>query len=487
VQPFAFREPDPVRVVSRKHFACNSLDFSSFGLEHAAQRKDNLSSLAWLMAGGGRGETVKEPNLLGDLEFIDASIMGNRPGPTPDRLEARCEATKPTDPLAAQGAGGTSADLPADSVPNETVEETRLSKVLEEAQLATGATGVAIALVRGAEMVCCATTGPNAPDLWTCLDPGTGLSGRCLQTRELQQCSDTETDPHVDLEACQRLGVRSMVVLPLMDSDELFGVFEIFSSRPHAFGQRDLDSLQTLTDRILESKLPQWKDNATAPRRDHAVDPLQAELLAREVFRASAQSESGVRHSNHWMAIRTAAVVALAVLLGWMVGNAGWKMAVDRAESQPSRSQQEVPPPVQVAPGPLLASLPVEQPTLAHSETTSFSESTAGTLQTAGIRDSDFAVAPAQISPKATNSYVLVEVKPGYPEEAQRHHIQGRVVMKVLVGINGLVRDIVVTSGDPQLVKSAANAVRQWRFRPHSLKGQPVEFETQVTVNFALT
>jgi TonB family protein len=278
-----------------------------------------------------------------------------------------------------------------------------------------------------------------------------------------------------------------MVVLPLMDSDELFGVFEIFSSRPHAFGQRDLDSLQTLTDRILESKLPQWKDNATAPRRDHAVDPLQAELLAREVFRASAQSESGVRHSNHWMAIRTAAVVALAVLLGWMVGNAGWKMAVDRAESQPSRSQQEVPPPVQVAPGPLLASLPVEQPTLAQSETTSFSESTAGTLQTAGIRDSDFAVAPAQISPKATNSYVLVEVKPGYPEEAQRHHIQGRVVMKVLVGINGLVRDIVVTSGDPQLVKSAANAVRQWRFRPHSLKGQPVEFETQVTVNFALT
>jgi TonB family protein len=184
------------------------------------------------------------------------------------------------------------------------------------------------------------------------------------------------------------------------------------------------------------------------------------------------------------MAIRTAVVVALAVFLGWMVGNAGWKMAVDRAENQPSRSQEEVQSPIQVATGTLPAPLPVEQPTLAPAETASISE---GTLQTAGTQDSNFAVVPAQVSAKATNSYVLTEVKPEYPEEAQQQHIQGRVVMKVLVGINGLVRDIVVTSGDPQLVESAANAVRQWRFRPHSLKGQPVEFETQITVNFALT
>jgi hypothetical protein len=186
-------------------------------------------------------------------------------------------------------------------------------------------------------MVCCATTG-NAPDLWTCLDPGTGLSGRCIQTRELQQCSDTETDPGVDLEACRRLGVRSIVVVPLMDSDELFGVFEILSSRPDAFGQRDLDSLQTFTDQILESKLPQRKVNATGPQRNHAVDPMHAELLAREVLMASKQRDSRTRHRPYWMALRTAAIVALSVLLGWMVGNANWKMAVERAESQSSRS-----------------------------------------------------------------------------------------------------------------------------------------------------
>jgi TonB family protein len=410
------------------------------------------------------------------------------PGQRRAGSQARCDATEPADPLAARGAGATSADLPPDSAPNEIVEETRLNEALEEARLATGATGAAIALVRGAEMVCCATTGPDAPDLGTRLDPGTGLSGCCIQTRQLQQCRDTETDPRVDLEACQRLGVRSIVVLPLMDSDELFGIFEILSSRPDAFGQRDLDCLQALTDRIPESKPPRWKANVTAQRKDDAVDPMQAERLALEVFLPSAQRDTGARRSNYWMAIRTAAVVALAVLLGWMVGRAGWKMAVDRAEGQASRSQEEVQPPVQVASGTLQVSSSVEQPTLAQAETKSFSENEAGTLQTDGTRESDFAVVPAQISPsKATNSYVLMRVKPEYPEEAKQQHIQGRVVMEVLVGINGLVREIVVTSGDPQLVKSAANAVRQWRFKPHSLKGQPVEFETRITVNFALT
>lgn len=96
-----------------------------------------------------------------------------------DPSQRQTEVTKSTDPLASQGLSNTPADLLADSLHNETVEGTILPNILEEAQLATGATGAAIALVRGAEMVCCAAAGPNAPDLGACLDPGTGLSGRC--------------------------------------------------------------------------------------------------------------------------------------------------------------------------------------------------------------------------------------------------------------------------------------------------------------------
>jgi TonB family protein len=271
-----------------------------------------------------------------------------------------------------------------------------------------------------------------------------------------------------------------------MDSGELLGIFEALSSRPDAFGQPDLETLQALSNRILENISRRRSNDATAPRRDHIVGPMQAEQLAREVFTVSAQRDSRGRHGSYWTALRIAAIVGLAVVLGWIVGNAGWKMAVDRAESQASRLQEEVQPPVQVASSPLPVSSSIEQPTLAQSETTSSSEN-AATLQTAGPRDGDLAVVTTQISSKATNGYVLAEVKPQYPEEARQQHIQGLVVMKVLVGIDGLVQDILVTTGDPQLVKSAADAVRQWRFLPHSLNGQPIEFEAQITVNFALT
>lgn len=386
---------------------------------------------------------------LGILNSSTNRLWAADPGRQATGADSICEVTKSIETR--------SAALPTENVPNETAEDTHLGMVVEEAWLSTGATGAAIALIRGAEMVCCAATGPNAPDLGTRLAPDTGLSGRCAQTRELQQCSDTETDPYVNLEACRRLGVRSIVVMPLTDSGELFGIIEILSSRPNAFGPRDLDRLQALTDRIVQSRLLWWKANAAAPRTDDAVDPMRAELLAREVFAVSALHDSGARPGNYKITIRIAGVVALAVLLGWMVGNAGWKMAVDRAENQPSRSRT------------------VEQASVAESETTSFSENAAGAHQT------------PQISAQATDSYVLVDVKPEYPEEAQQQRIQGRVVMKVLVGIDGLVRDIVVTSGDPRLARSAAAAVRRWRFRPHILEGQPVEFETQIAVNFALT
>jgi hypothetical protein len=122
-----------------------------------------------------------------------------------------------------------------------------------------------------------------------------------------------------------------------MDSDELFGVFEILSSRPDAFRQNDLSRLKILANRILQIKLPGWKARAIALRENPGVDTGQAELRGREVFLASWQRKLR-RHRSSWMAIRIAMVVALAMLLDWMLGYASWKSAVDQAEIQTSRS-----------------------------------------------------------------------------------------------------------------------------------------------------
>ena len=109
--------------------------------------------------------------------------------------------------------------------------------------------------------------------------------------------------------------------------------------------------------------------------------------------------------------------------------------------------------------------------------------SDSGPLQNAVNREGE---EPLAVSPSATDSYLLQRVDPEYPEEAKQQHVQGPVVLNVLVGRSGLVREAGVISGDPQLAKAATDAVRQWRFNPHKLNGKAVEFETRITVNFAL-
>jgi TonB family protein len=100
-----------------------------------------------------------------------------------------------------------------------------------------------------------------------------------------------------------------------------------------------------------------------------------------------------------------------------------------------------------------------------------------GSIQQAATRQDD---------PSAGNGYLLQRVEPEYPEAARQRRIQGPVVLDALIGSNGSVRELSVISGDPQLAKAAMDAVRQWRFRPHQLDGKAVEFETRITVNFAL-
>ncbi len=213
--------------------------------------------------------------------------------------------------------------------------ESRLSEELEQACIATGASGAAIALVREEKIVCLASTGPSAPDIGVCLDPHHGLSGSCVQTRQLQRCNDTQTDPRVDAEACQQLGVRSIIVLPLMDGDELFGIVEILSSHPNAFEQRDLDILKALTDRIVESRRRNWVTAAAVPHNEplsrlqeseEHVPPNQS--LSAELDSTLSPRKRPFRRYDIWTPILGMLVIGVAVLLGILIGwQFGWKAA----------------------------------------------------------------------------------------------------------------------------------------------------------------
>ena len=80
----------------------------------------------------------------------------------------------------------------------------------------------------------------------------------------------------------------------------------------------------------------------------------------------------------------------------------------------------------------------------------------------------------------------LKKVPPKYPEEARQDRIQGQVLLQVVVDKEGNVASVELISGHPALAPAAIDAVRQWKYQPYLLNGQPLEVHTQVTVNFTL-
>lgn len=82
---------------------------------------------------------------------------------------------------------------------------------------------------------------------------------------------------------------------------------------------------------------------------------------------------------------------------------------------------------------------------------------------------------------------LIRRVQPSYPTLARTAHIQGSVVLSAVISKAGTIENLQVLSGHPMLVAAAVEAVRQWRYRPYILNNEPVEVETQITVNFTLS
>ena len=97
-------------------------------------------------------------------------------------------------------------------------------------------------------------------------------------------------------------------------------------------------------------------------------------------------------------------------------------------------------------------------------------------------------VAPSRIVVRSTvtEGMLLHRVTPEYPPLARQARIQGQVLLQATISRDGTIENLQVITGHPMLVKSAIDAVRQWRYRPYLLNNQPVEVETQITVNFNL-
>lgn len=113
-----------------------------------------------------------------------------------------------------------------------------------------GADGAAVELAEGEDMVYRATSGIAKQYLGLRLKLETSLSGLSVRTGDILRCDDTEIDDRVDREACRRVGLRSMIVMPLRHKGLTVGVLKAMSSQPAKFDDADMELLGLLSELI---------------------------------------------------------------------------------------------------------------------------------------------------------------------------------------------------------------------------------------------
>jgi TonB family protein len=540
--------------------------------------------------------------------------------------------------FAAKSGGGLSPELSA-----ELALEIVLNEIVEQGCQITGATGAAIVLDCDGELTCRASSGSTVPELGSRIDRSTGLVGACLRTNKTLWCDDTFTDSRAEAEPMKESGVRSVVIMPLLQGDILRGIFALFSTQPYAFGVRDERALETLADRTLinlehASEPFDAPADATGPAADlqeedmqkigfqdvglanialqsldaanPAANKVDGRQVAQHAFPSAELSSANVNgprnalsdsHNTEADSARGSAsehdfafpdfdpaeikpegihallenagvivpapatprpapepnpalppdpaneeraengqpaekrvdyitwalgfaIVSVAVLLGIVLGqHFVWSHshAPVRAASTPNvpvtaqKPAQPNPPPASTPVSAAAAKTRLARTSASHESATppddsvppggllvlengkevfrlppEKNEDTASVqqlMQPASELDPELPSPGVVEVPEATAQRELLHrVEPEYPEAARQQNTQGRVMLEVHIGTDGSVEDVEVVSGSPVLAQASIDAVKQWKFKPRVVNGQPAEMQTRVTFDFKL-
>lgn len=364
-----------------------------------------------------------------------------------------------------------------------------LNELVVRAADATRAHAAALALKRGDEMVCRAATGEHAPDLGIPLNTRDGLSGACLRTHQSQLCLDTETDPRVDAATCRRLGVRSMLIVPVLEGEEMVGVLEVFGTDPAEFVESDQNLLEIFA-----------REGARIRRAAFELEQGRTLISNSQPFvlEPNAAQERRSRYET-WSLVLGGLAIALAIAVSFLIGTRiGWlgrsapappprQSAVVAKRSLPvvpaneSKSSSTANSGPDTAPAGLVV---YEQGKVVFRMKPSAHKKAASAAQSANATPSS--LARVWLAPEVAEGRLRERSEPQYPAEALAAHRAGDVVLEVVVGPDGSVTSIRSTSGDPALAAAASDAVRAWRYEPYLVQGRPIEFQTEVTLKFSL-
>jgi TonB family protein len=465
------------------------------------------------------------------------------PEPSADRLavDASARAAKFAQSLKQHVHDGLTPDLALDLALNELVVA---------AAKATHASAAAVALARGDDMVCRATTGDYAPDLGIPLHTRTGLSGACIRSRSPQNCRDTDSDDRVDAEVSRRLAIRSILVVPILDGQESVGIIEVFSPQAGAFSQvnelqlqefaLDCLKLRQLSIEIAQGAFQKLEEHslgksaALVPAAgidvgDPALQLVSVPKIPERDFSAQldtlmAPSDKRRSGADFWTyvlaALVTAAAVALILLAGYRVG---WLGGFSRhpapvvasqapppdqnprpATAEPSEVKAEVKTSevetaeVKAAKNPMRASRAVPSAAPLNGGLVVYERgkviyrsqptpSKPEVREPASVATGTHKVSRVWLAPAAAEARLHDRVEPEYPADARAAGRSGDVTLEILVRKNGSVASVRTLKGDRLLAAAAAAAVLNWHYEPYQVKGHAREFQTAVTLKFSVS
>jgi TonB family protein len=414
-----------------------------------------------------------------------------------------------------------------------------LNELVVRAAKATRATAAALALLRGGEMVCRAATGNLAPDLGIPLNTRDGLSGACLETRQPQLSVDTEFDPRVDPAISHRLGIRSILIVPVFDGGEknapFTGILEVFSTSPAAFSHNDQKVLEDFAAECSRIR----RTAVDLGQRPLAGAPVPPEIVPSEdvlpgFIAATAPPTGRPRYEGWTVALGSVAILA-TVAVSFLIGSRiGWlhtaaspapipqPVAENSTPIEPIKAiaKKSAPKKSAVAPPPKSAAAPADGELVVYEkgkvifrlkpdgskpersqdraldqandpQSTSDSAAPDGDAiveasSTTKIPAGDQASHGLRLSPEQAERRLLSRIEPQYPAAALAEHSAGDVVLEVHVAKDGSVSNVHTLSGDPVLAAAASEAVRNWRYQPYRQHGRPAQFQTDVTLTFTL-
>src|SRR5438445_5253941 len=352
-----------------------------------------------------------------------------------------------------------------------------LGAIAEAAQTLTAATGAAVAMRREGVMICRGRSGMTAPSLGAQLSINTGLSGDCLRTGKTLRCDDTEKDYRADPDACRRMGLRSIVAVPLNGQRGSIGILEVFSNCPSAFSDEHVEILDRLAG--MAEAAGSREARTESPSARHA-DLRSVQSVDEVLFGKAITVDRGTvsrPSQKFWEAVAVLAVL-LAGVVAWRIwpqaapgrSSAGaddlsvgtllsWKHSAARPHTSKNHKKLTAMSKANEAPAPL------------HSDT----EKPGGGTGSPAL---------AQTSTSVTDGTLLRKMQPVYPAQALAQHLEGSVVLQATVAEDGKVQDVTVLRGDPLLARAATDAVRQWQYEPFRADGKPIQKQTEITIDF---